>query len=147
MAGHEDQRGTVRAATYRKTASCTCGGLTATVVAPPQMTHACSCLDCQRGTGSAFSYSAFFAEDAVRSSGEARRYRRPSDAGRWQETNFCPVCGVCVLTRLEALPGLVGVSVGCFADPTFEKPQKLYWTVSRHHWLDTLSGVEPVDTQ
>ena len=59
----------------------------------------------------------------------------------------CPVCGVCVLTRLEALPGLVGVSVGCFADPTFEKPQKLYWTVSRHHWLDTPRGVEPVDTQ
>ena len=55
--------------------------------------------------------------------------------------------GSASLTRLEALPGLVGVSVGCFADPTFEKPQKLYWTVSRHHWLDTPRGVEPVDTQ
>jgi hypothetical protein len=51
-----------------------------------------------------------------------------------------------VVTWLEALPGLVGVSIGCFADPAFEKPQKLYWTSSRHHWLDTLSGVEPVDT-
>lgn len=136
-----------RSASYPKTASCTCGSLTATVSAPPKFTHACCCLACQRGTGSAFSYSAFFAEYAVHFEGERRNYRRVSDAGRWQETAFCPICGVGVLTRLEALPGIIGVSVGCFADPTFEKPQKLYWTASRHRWLETPRGVEPVETQ
>ena len=134
-------------ADYPKTASCTCGGLTVTVSAPPQMTHACACLECQRGTGSAFSYSAFFAEDAVRISGDVRGYRRSSEAGRWQETDFCPVCGVCVYCRLEALPGMIGVSVGCFADPGFEKPQKLYWASRRHRWLDVPTMLEAVETQ
>jgi hypothetical protein len=132
---------------YRKTASCLCGGLTATVSAPPQMTHACACLDCQRGTGSAFSYSGFFAEDAVNIGGQARSYRRTADVGRWQEINFCLTCGVCLFFRLEALPGLVGVSVGCFADPGFEKPEKLFWASRRHHWLDVPAVVEPVETQ
>jgi hypothetical protein len=147
MAEHADKRAAARAATYPKTASCTCGGLTATVSAPPKMTHACSCLACQRGTGSAFSYSAFFAEDVVQTAGESRSYRRTTDSGRWQETTFCPVCGVCVLTRLEALPGIIDVSVGCFADPGFEKPQNLWWASRRHHWLEPPPGVEPVETQ
>ena len=143
MAEHADNR----SASYPKTASCLCGGLTATVSAPPKMTHACACLDCQRGTGSAFSYSAFFAEAAVQTRGELRSYRRTTDSGRWQETTFCPVCGVSVLTRLEALPGVIGVSVGCFADPGFEKPEKLWWASRRHHWLEPPHGLETADTQ
>ena len=111
------------------------------------MTHACSCLDCQRGTGSAFSYSAFFAEAVVQTRGELRSYRRTTDSGRWQESTFCPTCGVGVLTRLEALPGIIGVSVGCFADPGFEKPEKLWWASRRHHWLEPPSGLETAETQ
>jgi hypothetical protein len=143
MAEHANNR----SAPYPKTASCTCGGLTATVSAPPKMTHACACLDCQRGTGSAFSYSAFFAEAVVQTRGESRSYRRTTDSGRWHEVTFCPTCGVTVLTRLEALPGIIDVSVGCFADPGFEKPQKLWWASRRHHWLEPPLGLEAVETQ
>ena len=57
-------------ASYPKTAACACGSLTVTVAAPPQAVHACACLDCQRGSGSAFSYSAFFPESAVTVAGE-----------------------------------------------------------------------------
>jgi hypothetical protein len=134
-------------ADYQKTASCLCGGLTVTVSVPPQMIHACACLDCQRGTGSAFSYSGFFSEGAVQIGGSVRTYRRTAEAGRWQELDFCPTCGVCVFCRLEALPGLIGVSVGCFADPSFEKPEKLYWASRRHHWLDVPAALEAVETQ
>jgi len=134
-------------AVFPKTASCICGGLAVTVTAPPQMVHACSCLDCQRGTGSAFSYSGFFAEDAVTVSGEVRSYRRSTEAGRWQEMDFCPVCGVCVFYRLQVLPKIIGVSVGCFADPSFGKPEKLFWASRRPHWFDVPAAVEPVETQ
>jgi hypothetical protein len=132
---------------YPKTASCVCGGLTVTVSARPKMIHACACLDCQRGTGSAFSYSAFFAEDVVQISGEVRCYRRSSEAGRWQEMDFCPVCGVCVFYRLQVLPRIIGVSVGSFADPGFEKPEKLFWASRLHHWLEVPATVEAVETQ
>jgi hypothetical protein len=134
-------------ASYPKTAACACGALKVTVMAPPQMVHACACLECQRGTGSAFSYSAFFSEAAVKVSGKSTRWRRSSDAGRWQESNFCPTCGVTVFTRLEALPNVVCVSVGCFSAPDFPAPGRLYWNSKRHHWLDLPSGIERVETQ
>ena len=118
-----------------------------TVSAKPQMVHACSCLDCQRRSGSAFSYSAFFSESAVKIGGEPTRWRSSSKASRWSETNFCPRCGVSVFVRLEALPGVVCVPVGCFSDRDFPAPAKLYWNSRRHHWLDLPAAVERVETQ
>jgi hypothetical protein len=136
-----------KTASYPKTAACACGKLTVTVTAPPQTVHACSCLDCQRGSGSAFSYSAFFPDSAVQVAGEATRWRRSSESGRWNESSFCPTCGVTVFTRLEVLPGIVCVSVGCFNEPDFPAPGKLYWNSRRHHWLDLPTGIERIETQ
>jgi hypothetical protein len=133
---------------YSKTAACACGGLKVTVSAPPKFTHACSCLECQRRSGSAFSYTAFFDEAAVRAEGPSRNWRSTSsDAGRWSEAHFCPNCGVTTFTRLEALPNMICVPVGCFTDPSFAAPGRLYWSSRRHHWLDLPAGIEPVDTQ
>jgi hypothetical protein len=134
-------------ASYPKTAACACGKLTVTVTAPPQIVHACSCFDCQRGSGSAFSYSAFFPESAVQAAGDSTRWRRISDAGRWNESSFCPTCGVSVFTRLELMPGIVCVSAGCFSDPNFPEPTKLYWNSRRHRWLDLPPGTEPIERQ
>src|SRR4029079_4183835 len=100
--------------------------LTVTVTTPPQFVHACSCLECQRGSGSAFSYSAFFAESAARVAGEATRWRRSSEAGRWNESNFCPTCGVTVFTRLEVLPGIV-----CRSEEHTSELQSLAYLVCR----------------
>jgi hypothetical protein len=134
-------------AVYPKTAACACGGLTLTASAAPQFVHACACQDCQRSTGSAFSYSAFFPEVAVKVSGEFKSWRRSSAAGRWIEGNFCPTCGVTVFTRVEALPQTVCVPVGCFNEPDFPAPGKLYWSSSSHHWLELPTGIERVETQ
>jgi len=135
------------ASPYPKSAACLCGTLRVTVSAPPQMVHACSCFDCQRQSGSAFSYSAFFAASVVSVAGEFRSWRRASDSGRWQETDFCATCGGGLVSRLEALPGLVCIPVGCFADPDFEAPDKLYWASRRHRWLDVPAGVGSAETQ
>jgi hypothetical protein len=134
-------------ARYPKSAACLCGALRVTASVPPQMVHACSCLDCQRQSGSAFSYSAFFVASAVSVEGEFRSWRRTSDSGRWQETDFCATCGGGLVSRLEALPGLVCVPVGCFADPDFQAPGTLYWASKRHRWLDVPACVETVETQ
>ena len=134
-------------AAYPKTAACTCGGLTVTVSAAPQFVHACACLECQRSTGSAFSYSAFFPESAVKVGGAFKSWRRSSEAGRWNEANFCPTCGVNVFARLEALPEMVCVPVGCFNEPDFPGPGKLYWSSKGHRWLELPVGIERVETQ
>jgi hypothetical protein len=111
------------------------------------LVHACACLDYQRRTGSAFSCTAFFADEAASVAGEFKSHRRTADSGRVNVANFCPACGSSVFSRLEGLPDLVGVSVGCFADPAFEKPGTLYWTVRRHGWLATPLGAAMIERQ
>ena len=132
---------------YPKTAACACGALRVTVAAPPANVHVCSCLECQRRSGSAFTYTAFFAEDDVSVDGRIPELAAQSDAGRFHESSFCPTCGTSVFYRLEALPGVIGVPVGNFADPAFIKPAKHYWTLRRPEWLATFGELVVVERQ
>jgi hypothetical protein len=120
---------------YPKTASCACGALTVTASAPPRKAHICSCQNCQRKTGSAFSYNSFFADETVAISGPHKTWRGLSDSGRWNEVNFCPTCGSTVFSKLEALPGITAIAAGCFGDAEFLKPEKLWWSSQSHRWL------------
>ena len=137
-----------RAKTISTTASCGCGGLKVTVSGAPLNVHACSCSACQRDSGSAFTYTSFFSESAlVAIEGEYRHWRRTASSGRWIESSICPKCGATVFRHWEALPGILGVPVGCFADPSFPGPAKLYFSSLRHHWLSFPKDVETVETQ
>lgn len=129
-------------------ASCSCGALRVVVAGDPVRINACSCLACQKRSGSAFTYTAFFPEAAVRRrDGNARVYREVRDAGRWHDSHFCPVCGVAVYCGLESLPGLVGIAVGTLSDPGFAAPQRFYWTTSRPHWLLLPEALEALERQ
>ena len=128
-------------------ATCCCGGLTATARGEPAHIYACSCLACQRGSGSAFSYAAIYPEPAVTVAGERTLYRQSGDSGRLTEASFCPVCGVTVCFRAEAMPGMIGIAAGCFADPDLPKPERLYWASRRHHWLDLGEDIPLLETQ
>lgn len=130
-----------------RSAGCACGGLTVKTTGEPVDVYLCSCLKCQRGTGSAFSYAALFPESAVTIAGEQRHYESRGDSGRAIDSSFCPICGTAVAFRAEGLPGVTGVPVGCFADPNFAKPSKLFWASRRHHWLDLPADIAEIDTQ
>jgi len=131
-----------------RTAGCGCGRLTVRLSGAPLNVQACSCSACQRDSGSAFSYTAFFPEAAVVAiEGEYRNWRRIASSGRWTDSSFCPTCGTAVFRRWEAIPGIFGVRVGCFADPTFELPAKLYFSSLRYHWLSLPKDVELIETQ
>ena len=126
-------------------AKCGCGDLIVRTHGEPLQVYACSCLNCQRESGGAFTYGAAFPEEAVSIEGDRNLWRRIVDSGRWLETDFCPRCGVTVSFRMEAWPEAVGIPVGCFADPDFAKPDTLYWAHRRHHWLDFPKDVELVE--
>lgn len=117
-----------------RTACCACGDLELTVTGDPLRVYACACLECQRATGSAFAYRAQFPAVAVKIAGEPRAFRRGSDAGRWVEQHFCPRCGTLVFMTGEGIPDKVVISVGCFADPGFAPPVKIFWEERRHRW-------------
>ncbi|SDW17496.1 GFA family protein [Lysobacter enzymogenes] len=127
-----------------RTAACACGQLRAHTYGEPRSVYACACLDCQRATGSAFSYRARYELAQLRIEGGARAWRRGSDAGRWVEQHFCPHCGTLVYMTAESLPDGAVVSAGCFADPEFAAPGRLYRASRKHGWFDPGAAIETV---
>ncbi|MCG5258680.1 aldehyde-activating protein [Cupriavidus gilardii] len=125
-----------------RTAACSCRGVELVLAGEPRRVYACSCLECQRCTGSAFSYRAIYADSAIVSQkGETRTWRRTGTSGPWLEQEFCTTCGSVVLMRAEALKDAISVSAGCLEDRDFPAPQLLHWAQRKHRWL-CLQGID-----
>ena len=138
---------TEESTTGDRTASCGCGDLTVTASGEPLDVYLCGCRNCQRETGSSFTYAAVFPETAVSIAGEQKTWRRQGESERWVETAFCPTCGSTVFGRMESWPEVITISAGCFADPGFAKPATLYWAARCHRWLVFPEGIQPMDSQ
>lgn len=124
-----------------RTATCSCRRVELVVAGEPRRVYACSCMECQRATGSAFAYRAIYADSAILSiKGETRSWRRTGSSGQWLEQTFCTTCGSLVYMRAEGLKDALSVSAGCLEDPAYPAPQMLHWGERKHHWL-TLPGV------
>ncbi|HYF01016.1 MAG TPA: GFA family protein, partial [Planctomycetota bacterium] len=103
----------------------------------------CHCLDCKRRSGSAFSAQARWPEEQVTVSGPWKAWTVVGDSGGSAEFRFCPTCGGTVAFVIEALPGLVAVPLGAFADPGFPAPAFSVWESRKHPWVEILGdGVE-----
>jgi hypothetical protein len=125
----------------RRTASCSCGALTATCEGEPVRVSVCHCLECQKRSGSAFAVQARFPGDQVTISGEWREWMRTGDEGSHARFRFCPVCSSIVFYVVDEMPGFVIVPVGGFADPTFPAPRVTVYEGRQHPWL-TIPGDE-----
>lgn len=130
-----------------RTARCDCGALTVSVRGEPERVNICACEQCQRRSGSAFTYTAFFPKTAATVEGESRSFRTFSDTGRWQDWHFCPNCGVDVFSLIQSMPDTILIRAGCFGDPDFPGPPKFYWSSKKHRWLSIPEGVEALETQ
>jgi hypothetical protein len=119
-----------------RTARCPCGQLSITVSGEPRYAGICSCLQCQRRTGSAFSYNSYWPKaNVVAIAGEHVTWRRGSDSGRRIELHICPTCFGTVFWYADYDPELIGIGVGSFADPTFPPPRYAEWGTSKHSWV------------
>ena len=124
---------------------CLCGAVRYRAAGEPVRNSVCSCTFCQRRTGSAFGFGAYFNETDVTLKGKLSTYEHRSDeTGRWIRLQFCPKCGVQVTWTAEALPGLRGIGVGTLDDPKSVKPMRFGWFRSAHPWLRPPEGVEVV---
>ena len=94
----------------------------------------CHCLACQKRTGSAFAIQARWSSDRVTIEGNAHEYRRTGDEGSTATFRFCPTCGATVYWDSDAMPGVIAIAVGAFADPSFPPPQVSVYSVRRHAW-------------
>ncbi len=125
-----------------RTASCSCGQLTAAVTGDPIRVSICHCLACQRRTGSAFGGQARFATDCVKVAGQSRVFVRVGDEGSRMSFHFCPTCGSTVFYTVEDRPGAVAIAVGAFADPQFPAPTFSVYEERKHAWVTLPGGIE-----
>jgi hypothetical protein len=125
---------------------CLCGAVRYRVEGEPALSSVCSCTACQRRTGSAFGFGAYFkAEQVTILVGELRTYEHRSDeTHRWLRFEFCTKCGTQVTWTAEALAGMRAVGVGTLDDPKWIKPKRFGWFRSAHSWLKPPEGVEVV---
>lgn len=126
-------------ATTTRSASCSCGQLTATTSQEPVRVSVCHCLACQRRTGSVFGAQARFRKQGVAIAGQSTAFVRVGDSGRKITFNFCPDCGATVHYTIEGMEDFIGIPVGAFADPGFPPPMVALYDERRHGWV-TLSG-------
>jgi hypothetical protein len=122
-------------------AECSCGQLTLTADGDPIRVSICHCLACQRRTGSAFGVQARFDAGQVTTEGRHTDYTRISDDGDERVFSFCPDCGATVFYRITAIPDMVAVPVGAFADPGFAPPIRSIYENRQHGWVRLPDGI------
>lgn len=125
-----------------RTASCSCGQLTATVDGDPVRISVCHCFACQRRTGSVFGAQARFPASSVVVKGQSREYVRTGDSGGQAHFNFCPACGSTVFYTLAGVPDVIAIPVGAFADPGFPSPQHSVYEQRMHAWVAVPRDIE-----
>ena len=120
-----------------RSACCHCGVLVLECEGEPRKVSMCHCLECQRRTGSPFGVAVFYERERVKvTRGAPRRYSRDSASGFPVGFHFCPDCGSNVWWEPARFPGLIGVALGAFADPTFPAPEQAVFMRHKHHWLE-----------
>jgi hypothetical protein len=117
-----------------RTASCSCGQLKVRCKGEPAQISICHCLACQQRTGSAFGIQGRWRADRVTIEGRAQEWSRVGDWGGTLTFRFCPTCGATVYYDNDAMPGMIGVPVGAFADPAFPAPRISVYGSRRHAW-------------
>lgn len=105
------------------------------------MTVLCHCRDCQRRSGSPFGTIAYYPAGCVGITGTATEFARATDAGNTFVNGFCPHCGSTVYAKASKYPDLIGITVGCLADPAFAAPARSVYEQSRHHWVVIPPGI------
>ena len=126
-------------------ATCRCGQLRVECSGEPGRVSVCHCLDCQKRSGSAFSAQARWPEEQVETTGEFNEWSTVGDSGGRGTFRFCPVCGSTVTYVIDAMPGVVAVAIGAFADPKFPAPMISVYEERMHSWVTMPAGIEHID--
>jgi hypothetical protein len=64
------------------------------------------------------------------------QFVRVAESGNPITFHFCSVCGSTVYWEPKAMPELIAVAVGAFADPNFPAPKDSVWEKRRHPWAE-----------
>jgi len=105
------------AETKKLTGGCLCGKVRYEATGEPMMTAQCHCRDCQRATGTGHLVAAAYPSDAVKVTGELKRYTSNGDSGKPMTRSFCPNCGSLITGQPSMMPEMTTITLGTLDDP------------------------------
>ena len=111
--------------------ACLCGAVEVTVTAPPLLTFACHCRDCQKFSASAYSLSAMFPADAVTCTGELIRGGLKSAE---RAHFFCASCLNFVYSQVAGAEHRINLRISLLSDAAQFEPFLEMMTDSRMPW-------------
>ena len=115
-------------------ASCACGRVTVRVAGRVKSMLMCSCLDCQKATGTGHSSVAVFAAGDVAVTGPTHAFARPAASGATTTRWFCPNCGTPLQAQSSRAEGLLLLPVGLFGGGDWFAPSQLIFSRSHEAW-------------
>ncbi len=111
--------------------SCLCGSVQVRVTAPPLLTFACHCRDCQKLCASAYSLTAMFPAESFSVTGELKIGGLKAGA---RQHYFCPSCMNFVFSRIEGADKRVNLRVSVLDDLTWFTPFVELMTDEKQAW-------------
>lgn len=117
------------------TASCLCGAVRIAISAPPILTLACHCRDCQKLSASAYSLTAIVPADAF-----AISKGHPVIGGRKTSSrhhHFCPSCMTWLFARIDGAEERVNVRSSILDRPEWSVPYVEVMTDEKLDWATT----------
>ena len=129
-----------------RTSRCSCGECTVEVEGEPTLSGLCNCDDCKRRTGSAFSWSVYFPNDAIGRIEGPLATRRVDSTNPPASRRFCAKCGSTLFWTPEN-GAETGFAAGCFNDPTLAAPSIVVRYPQRMPWAVFPEGCEIVDIE
>jgi hypothetical protein len=115
-------------------AHCCCGACSIEAEGEPVLNALCHCGNCKRRTGSAFGWSAYFADERVTAkTGDFGVYeiKGSNPQRRW----FCAACGTTLLWKADVWPSRTGIAGGCFTETPLPEPTATVSNNGRCTWL------------
>ena len=114
---------------------CLCGAVRFKVEGEPIVSGACYCRDCQYVAGGAAAYGSMYPAAAVTvTAGETRRHSVTADSGAEVVREFCPLCGVHLISYNGSHPEFKSIKAGTLDDPSGFRSQGSIWTSSAQPW-------------
>ena len=128
-------------------ARCGCGAFTATAVGEPVEVLACSCLNCQRESGSAFALNAMIEADRVKLvKGQPEIITVPTLSGKGQKFARCPKCRIALWSNYAGAGDAIRfVRIGTLDNPDLLPPDIHIYTASKQPWVILPPGVPAVE--
>jgi hypothetical protein len=124
---------------------CLCGAVRYTVNAEPALVGICHCRDCQKFTGSAFSFLVAVPLAALEIEGDLKTFAKPGDSGQPITRRFCPECGSSIGEEAFTRPGLLLINGGTLDDPGVVTPTLEIYCSRELAWARLDCGTERFD--